>query len=283
MKKPLMIAHAAQEADPNEPGFVHAVALAVQGGARLTSVHACAAGAPELDLPPARTLLSRWGLTEDRAPHARVQHSCCDSVDETLLDALARIEPDLLVVGTHARGGIARFLFGSVAEGVARNLRAPTLLLPLDGPQLADARTGALRLARMLLPVSDARDAQAAVDASVAFARLARVETAELVLLHVEDGSPSPDPQVPSGFAVQRRAAAGPIDRAIAHAARDLEPDLVVMVTHGHDAATDVLLASHTERALHACRRPLLWVPANRPAPLTLLAAVGSNHRVEGT
>lgn len=72
MNKPIMIAHAAQDADPNEPGFVHAVALAVQSGARLTSVHACAAGAPELDLPTARTLLSRWGLAEDRAPHARV-------------------------------------------------------------------------------------------------------------------------------------------------------------------------------------------------------------------
>jgi nucleotide-binding universal stress UspA family protein len=277
MNKPLTIAHAAQDSDPNEAGFVHAVALAVQSGALLTSVHACAPGAPGVALPPARALLSRWGLTEDRAPHARVQHSCCDSVDETLLDALARLEPDLLVAGTHARGGIARFLFGSVAEGVARNLHVPTLLLPLGGPQLVDASTGAIQLARMLLPVSNAHDAQMAVDAAVAFAKLARTETAELVLLHVEDGSPSPEPQVPSGFTVQRRAAAGPIDRAIAQTAQELQPDLVVMVTHGHDAASDVVLASHTERVLHECRRPLLWVPAARSAQRTLSAAVGSN------
>lgn len=262
MNEPLQIAHAAQDSDPNEPGFVHAVALAAQSGARLTSIHACAAGAPPVDLPHARTLLARWGLAEDRAPHARVQHSCCDSVDETLLDALARIEPDLLIASTHARSGLARLLFGSVAEGVARNLRAPTLLLPLDGPQLADASTGALRLARMLLPVGNARDAQAAVDAAVAFARLARSETAELVLLHVEDGSPAPQVQVPAGFRAQRRVAAGPIDRAIVQTAEELQPDLVVMVTRGHDAAADVALSSHTERVLHTCRRPLLWVPA---------------------
>jgi len=272
-----MIAHAAQDSDPDEHGFVHAVALAVHGGARITSVHACAAGAPEVDLPLARTLLSRWGLTEDRAPHARVQHACCDSVDETLLDALTSLEPDLLVASTHARGGIARFLFGSVAEGVARNLRAPTLLLPLDGPQLVDASTGALRLARMLLPVGNARDAQAAVDAAVTFAQLAGAQAVELVLLHVEDGSPSPDPQAPSGFSLRHRAATAPIDRAIAETARELQPDLVVMVTHGHDAAADVMLASHTERALHACRRPLLWVPADRSAPRTSSTAAASN------
>jgi len=267
MNKPIQIAHAAADSDPNEPGFVHAVALAAQSGARLTSVHACAAGAPHVDLPHARTLLSRWGLTEDHVPHARVQHACCDSVDETLLDALTRLEPDLLVASTHARNGLARFVFGSVAEGVARNLHTPTLLLPLGGPQLADASTGALRLARILLPVSNARDAQAAVDAAVAFARLSRSDGVELALLHVEDGSPAPELQVPAGFRVQRRGAAAPIDHAIVQAAEALQPDLVVMVTHGHDAAADVVLASHTERVLHSCRRPLLWVPASTMNP----------------
>lgn len=262
MNEPFKIAHAAQDSDPDEPGFVHAVALAAHSGAHLTSVHACAAGAPPVELPRASVLLSRWGLSEDRAPHARVQHSCCDAVDETLLDAFAALAPDLLVASTHARSGLARILFGSVAEGVARNLRAPTLLLPHGGPQLVDAGSGALRLARILLPLGDAREAQAVVDAAVAFARLARSETAELVLLHVDDGSPAPEVQVPAGFRTSRRAAAAPIDRAILEAAEALQPDLIVMVTHGHDAVADVALSSHTERVLHACRRPLLWVPA---------------------
>jgi nucleotide-binding universal stress UspA family protein len=149
-----------------------------------------------------------------------------------------------------------------VAEGVARNLRAPTLLLPLGGPKLVDASSGMLRLTRALLPVSHAREAQAAVDATVAFARLAHSETVELVLLHVDDGSPTPEVQVPSGFRMVRRTASAPIDRAIVQAADELQPDLIVMVTHGHDAVRDVALSSHTERVLHACRRPLLWVPA---------------------
>jgi hypothetical protein len=94
-----------------------------------------------------------------------LQHSCCDAVDETLLDALAQLAPDLLVASTHARSGLARILFGSVAAGVARNLHSPTLLLPLGGQQLVDASSGTLQRARFLLPVGNAHEAQAAVDA----------------------------------------------------------------------------------------------------------------------
>jgi nucleotide-binding universal stress UspA family protein len=262
MNKSLKIAHAAQDADPNEPGFVHAVALAALSGARLTSVHACAAGAPPVELPRASVLMARWGLPEDQALHERLQYSCCDEVDETLLDAFVQLAPDLLVASTHARSGLARILLGSVAEGVARNLRVPTLLLPLGGPQLVDASSGVLRLARILVPAGNAADAQAAVDAAVAFAQLARSESVELVLLHIDDGTPAPDVQAPSGFRVSQRAAAAPLDRAIAEAAAALQPELIVMVTHGHDAAADVALSSHTERVLHSTRRPLLWVPA---------------------
>lgn len=84
MNEPFKIAHAAQDSDLDEPGFVHAVALAALSGARLVSVHACAAGVPPIDLPRASSLLARWGFSDDRIAHERVTHSCCDEVDETL-------------------------------------------------------------------------------------------------------------------------------------------------------------------------------------------------------
>jgi|GEM_PF-7046813 len=65
MNTQFKIAHAAQDADLDEPGFVHAVTLAALSGARLISVHACAAGAPTVDLPRASALLSRWGSSEE--------------------------------------------------------------------------------------------------------------------------------------------------------------------------------------------------------------------------
>jgi nucleotide-binding universal stress UspA family protein len=44
-------------------------------------------------------------------------------------------------------------------------------------------------------------------------------------------------------------------------AANAIDASAVVMVTRGHDGLSDVLLGSHTERVLHRCRRPVLWVP----------------------
>jgi nucleotide-binding universal stress UspA family protein len=261
----MLIAHAAQSAAPDEAGFVHAVGLAARGHARLTSVHACAAGSPPVELPHARTLLSRWGLADAEVVHERVQHDCCDAVDETLLDALGRLRPDLLVASTHARAGLSRLLFGSVAEGVARNFRGTTLLVPQGEPGLFDPDSGALRLERALVPVGGAHgaaDAQWAVDALERFAQLSRVEALELLLLHVDDGTPVPAPAAPARFTVRVERAAGPLDRAVRDAAHALGADLIVMATHGHDGAGDVLFSSHTERVLHGCKRPLLWVPA---------------------
>ena len=48
------------------------------------------------------------------------------------LVALARPE-DLLVMASHGRGGPARWLLGSVAEGVTRRSRAPVLLVRATG------------------------------------------------------------------------------------------------------------------------------------------------------
>jgi nucleotide-binding universal stress UspA family protein len=258
----MLIAHAVQDADPADPGFVHAVALAAHGRARLASVHVHEPGAPDAELPEARVLLQRWGMPAPLVEHERVQQPCTEGVDESLLDALTRIGPDLVVASTHARAGISRLLFGSVAEGVARNLRVPTLLLPLGGDGFVDPDTGRVRLGRMLVPAGSSAEAAAAVRAAVALAQLAGVRAGELVLLHVGDGPSAPELEAPSGFGIRREQAHGAIDEAISVAAEALGPDLVVMVTRGHDGVADVLLASHTERVLHRCRRPLLWVPA---------------------
>lgn len=49
---------------------------------------------------------------------------------ETIGTHAAAEEVDLLVMGTHGRGGLKRLLLGSVALGVARRARCPVLLVP---------------------------------------------------------------------------------------------------------------------------------------------------------
>jgi nucleotide-binding universal stress UspA family protein len=43
---------------------------------------------------------------------------------------------DLIVMGTHGRGGLTHLLFGSVAEYVIRNARCPVLTIRQQAPNL---------------------------------------------------------------------------------------------------------------------------------------------------
>jgi nucleotide-binding universal stress UspA family protein len=256
----MLIVHTATLSE-DDTALAHALSLAVPGKARLASVHACAEPEAGIELPAASVLLRRWGLPEHSVSHERIVHSCCDDVTDTLLDALRKLSPDLIVAATHARTGLARLLSGSVAESVARNVTVPTLLLPIEGACFVDRATGRVNLKRILVPAGSDEEAQQAVDAAVAFARVAGVHESELVLVHVSDGRAAPEVHVPPGFSLVRHEPRGSLEEAVVALARQLEVCLLVMCTRGHDGLSDVVLGSHTERVLHALARPLLWVP----------------------
>lgn len=53
------------------------------------------------------------------------------SVEEGLRQAMESEKADLLIMGTHARKGLAQFLFGSITENVAQHLSYPLLAIPM--------------------------------------------------------------------------------------------------------------------------------------------------------
>lgn len=56
---------------------------------------------------------------------------------QAIAQLAADLEVDLVVVGTHGRRGLARFLLGSVAEGVVRHAPCPVLVVRAVGAQSA--------------------------------------------------------------------------------------------------------------------------------------------------
>jgi nucleotide-binding universal stress UspA family protein len=259
----VLIAHATDLAQPVDTAFEHALALASASGATLASVHATD-GLARRDFPDASRTLARWGSSA-RVEQRCISHYCCDAVIDTLLDALNSLQPDLLVCATAARSGAAWLLAGSTAEGLARNLPGPTLLLPHDGKVFVNGKTGDIRLRRVLVAAGSEQDAQRGCDAAAALLAWAK-QPAELLLLHVADGSAPPQPRLAPGLTCRRLTAQGGIDSAVIEAAAEWDVDCVVMASHGHDGAADVLLGSRTERVLHRTARPLLWVPVSAPA-----------------
>jgi nucleotide-binding universal stress UspA family protein len=56
-----------------------------------------------------------------------------------LSELAAELEADLIVVGSHGRHGIARWLLGSVAEGVVRHATRAVLIVPCEPSELPAA------------------------------------------------------------------------------------------------------------------------------------------------
>lgn len=250
----MLIAHATDLSGDDGAAFVHASALAAASSARLVTVHGNAPASEASRLPDASTFATRWGRP---IWHDRHCHECCDDVSDTVLDAMKTLAPDLVVLGTHARHGIAALFHQSVGEAIARNVTVPALVVPNKTAGFVDAATGAIDLRRILIPAGTVADAERGIAAARQLLAMLHIHDAELELLHVGIEEPA---LLTLGVRVTRTE--GPLEEAILAAARARQACLIVMPTRGHDQVGDVLRGSHTERVLRDATCPVLAVPA---------------------
>ncbi len=61
----------------------------------------------------------------DSDPH----HLVGDAIAETLLSAAASWKPDMIVVGSHGRTGVVRFLMGSVSSDLVQHARCTVMVV----------------------------------------------------------------------------------------------------------------------------------------------------------
>ena len=101
-------------------------------------------------------------------------------VAHSILDLARQKKADLIVLGTHGRGGLGRAILGSVAENIFRNSPIPVLTI---GPYCCRSEK-ALEPANILAPVDFSPAAERAVHYAAA---LAWEHKSKLTLLHVID------------------------------------------------------------------------------------------------
>ena len=108
--------------------------------ARVDQLSADLSGDMQVFVEKVLTQLDRQ-KTENRArakPHWTTHIRLSEPI-QAILQLASDIEADLIVVGTHARSGLARFLLGSVAEGVVRRAPCPVLVVrPVGAESAAD-------------------------------------------------------------------------------------------------------------------------------------------------
>jgi nucleotide-binding universal stress UspA family protein len=146
--------------------------------------------------------------------------------DRAILRAVELLRPDLVVMGTHGRSGFNRFLMGSTAEKVVRQIPVPVLTLRqgcVGFPGMAQ-RTDPPVLGHILCAADDPRHAGRNLETVATVARRFR---ARLTVLHSLESPHWLGPATPG----IRDQVASQLRERVAEAAADLE--VRVLVTEG--------------------------------------------------
>jgi len=225
----------------------------------------------QLSEPQARDAVARVeALVEDAGVGCRstVEHG---RPHEAILSYASATDVDLVVMGTHGRGGLSRLLVGSVADRVIRSSDDPVVAVP---PRAIDRETE--RYQRVLLPTDGGPAAGAAVEHALSIAERMGATVRVLGVIEGVTGLPSlGDPL---------REAATEAVEAVAERASDREVtltthvqpgtphevinrfatahgiDLVAMGTHGRSGVRRQLLGSVTDRVVRTSDVPVLTV-----------------------
>jgi nucleotide-binding universal stress UspA family protein len=269
------VLHPTDFSESSQLAFAHALRMALSGRTKMYVLHAGPEASDEPDwsmFPAVRRTLADWGLLEQgSSPRAvfdelGVRLAKFRVHDRDAVRAILRFldehPSDIIVLATHGREGLPRWLYGSVAEPVARGARTDTLFIPQGARGFVAPGNGAVTLRRILLPV-DRRPGHA-LNAAARMARLLAGERVALELLYVGDASGMPSLQVDEApwSTIERTIRSGDVVAQILAAAEQGAADLIVMATEGHQGFLDAIRGSTTERVLRQAPCPVLAVPA---------------------
>lgn len=206
--------------------------------------------------------------------------------DEILALAVALPHP-LIVMTTHGRSGIGRWLVGSVADRVVRGGRVPVLLLRSIVPTIAEE----FDIRRIMVPLDGSAYAEAALPVAETFAalfdadlRLVRVaETGHLLATFDPTLFPIPSQDITNlardlvaeaatylAETTQKLRSRGlratpvnlrgyPTAKLLAQE-QDAAIDLVVMATHAREGVNRIVFGSVAETLLQFGQRPLVLI-----------------------
>jgi len=182
---------------------------------------------------------------------------------------------DLVVIGTHGRKAVQRFLLGSTSEVVLQNATCPVLTI---GPRVNVPRIFSLTLDNILVAAELAAQSTHAMECALA---LAAEWDAQLTMLHVlpEESRNYPDRTRVLRFAIDEMQrllpangspccktklaveAGDPAERIVQHA-RDEQADLIVMGRAGNPDFSSKGSSGVTHRVIGGAPCPVLSVPA---------------------
>lgn len=263
----------------SEAVFLYATALARECEATLFSVHVIQAEVMSVD-PPVIDQLRESAVQQMHDLEAsealqgiRFQPLVADgAVGVTVADLVRQNNIDVVIVGTHGRTGMRKFVMGSVAEEIFRHAPCPVIAL---GPQVCTEARHNPSFKRVLYATDFAADSSARLSHALTILE-PRIET--VTLMHVVPTAPITDADtaktvfrtnllnmVPAGIKISTPVEAvveiGQTAELIVEAAKDRKTDVIVLGVH----PTGVM-GTHL---MHTAYRVMI----EAPCPVMLVAA----------
>lgn len=272
----------------------HAVVMAKSYGARVTVLYVVT-NVSAVEVPPIElTAADRAHLVEkmkalvgEASAGASIDFLVREARDvrREILDQIAILQADVLVMGSHGRTGFEKLLLGSVTEHVLRKAPCPVMVVPRGAPD----QIGPVRFTSILCPVDFSSGSRKALSYALS---IAQQTGAELTVLHVIEMPPELREHyqavreldidrlhhaaraaaverlrdlVPAsahhGRAIETIVREGAAYRHILAVAADERSDLIVMGVEGRGAVDLAVFGSNTARVIRAAACPVLTVP----------------------
>jgi nucleotide-binding universal stress UspA family protein len=198
----------------------------------------------------------------------------------------SRHNADLIVVGTHGHGAVARFFLGSVADRVLHEAKCPVIVTKEPKAKPKHVKKQAKPFTRILFPTDFSETAGRALKAAIA---MTEDLDAELFVLHVVDDSlitthvteerkvilddlrthalkqmhDQLPPDLLQNFDTIGAVKRGEPGKQIASYAETHACDLIVMGTHGRTGIERALIGSIADKVTRLAKCPVMLV---RPA-----------------
>jgi nucleotide-binding universal stress UspA family protein len=269
-----VIAHPTDFSEGSAEAFAHALRIALTTKSHLYLLHVGEPGRPEdwTSFPHVRELLASWGLVDAHAPPAQIEDGLGIRVTKVeihhrnptsgLFEFLLIHRPDLIVLSTHGREGLNRWLRGSVSEDLARRTHIPTLFLGPRAQGFVDSPSGQMRLQRVLVPVAHQPSPLHALNVLATVLAPLGVAPTAFHFLHIGDDPPKITATSGEMSLQEVEVAEGPVVETIVHVAQAQDAHMIAMPTAGHEGFLDALRGSTTEQVLRQAPCPLLAIRA---------------------
>lgn len=192
---------------------------------------------------------------------------------DAILDVAGAERPDLIVLGTHGRGGAKRLWLGSVAENVARQAAVPVFMVRQKQHEIIDPSNpgAAVHLRTILAAVDLADESRAGLRVAASIATKFGARMVPVCVIEAGNGQELAEvEQTLKGWAgglsagqcvvepIARRGAAADQILALAH---ETKADLIVLGAEGSRMSRQPLLGRTTKLVLRQAPVPVLVVP----------------------